>query len=389
MTARITMAAALALLLVLVSCGDDGGGSTATSAATSVVVTDSSVNLRGVCPDKVVVQTDWFPESEHGATFELLGSGYKPSKASGSVTGPLVFEGKNSGVSLEIRGGGPLTGNQNVTSQMYQDDSILLGFVNTDEAIKLYATNPTVAVVAPQDKSPMAIMWREDKHPNAKTIVDIAKEVNRISVFAGTTFIDYLVAAGLVPEGKVDRNYQGDKVLTRDGDTAAQQGFITSEPYQYATLASGPIKVADQLIDDIGWRVYPEALAVKASKLKDPKVQECLARLVPMFQHAQIDYAKDPSRADAAIIATNKAYDSFWHYAQGDADFSLKAQLTAGIIANGSNSTLGDFDLGRVDDLITKARPLFKSQNIDVPAGLRAENIVTNQFIDPSVSFTP
>src|SRR4051812_7250255 len=172
MTARITIAAALALVMVGVSCGDDSQASTTTSASTAAVVNDPSVNLRGVCPDKVVVQTDWFPESEHGATFELLGPGYKASKGSGSVTGPLVFEGQNTGVSLEIRGGGPLTGNQNVTSQLYQDDSILLGFVNTDEAIKLYATNPTISVVAPQDKSPMAIMWREDKHPNAKTIAD-------------------------------------------------------------------------------------------------------------------------------------------------------------------------------------------------------------------------
>jgi hypothetical protein len=341
-----------------------------------------------VCPSTVVVQTDWFPESEHGATFELLGASYKASKSAGSVTGPLVFEGKDTGVSLQIRGGGPLTGNQNVTSQLYQDDSILLGYVNTDEAIKLAGNNPTVAVVAPQDRSPMAIMWRQDKYPDAKTIADVAKQVDSVSVFAGTTFIDYLVAAGLVPASKVDRNYQGDKVLTRD-PAAAQQGFVTSEPYQYSTLASGPVQVAFQLVDDTGWRIYPEALAIKASKLKDAHTAACLTKLVPMFQHAQIDYAKDPAAADKAIIATNATYDSFWHYAQGDADSSLAAQLKYGIIANGSNSTLGDFDLTRVDDLITKARPLFKTQGVDVPATLAAQDIVTNQFIDPSISFTP
>src|ERR1700750_535640 len=109
MTARTIIAAAMALVLVLASCGDDDQSSSSTATSSDTVsgaarTTDQSVNLRGVCPDKVVVQTDWFPESEHGATFELLGPGYKASKASGAVTGPLVFEGKDTGVSLEIRG---------------------------------------------------------------------------------------------------------------------------------------------------------------------------------------------------------------------------------------------------------------------------------------------
>ncbi|MCU1346890.1 MAG: nitrate transporter substrate-binding protein [Acidimicrobiia bacterium] len=396
MIAKATTLVGLALVMGLAACGDDGKTAAPTTAAAPVSAGAGSptagatgFSLKGVCPDKVVVQTDWFPESEHGATFELLGPGYKASKSTGSVTGPLVFEGHDTGVQLEIRGGGPLLGAQNVTSQLYQDPSILLGYVNTDEAIKLAANNPTVAVVAPQDRSPMAILWRQDKHPNAKTIADIVKEVKSVSVFAGTTFADYLVAAGLVPDSKVDRNYQGDKVLSRSGDTAAQQGFITSEPYQYSTLATGPIPVAYELIDDTGWRVYPEPLAVKASKLTDPAVKACLAKLVPMFQHAQIDYAKDPAAADAAIIATNKTYDSFWHYGAGDAAFSLKTQLQHGIIANGSNNTLGDFDTARVDDLISKARPLFSKQGVAVPASLKATDIVTNQFIDPTIAFTP
>jgi hypothetical protein len=147
--------------------------------------------------------------------------------------------------------------------------------------------------------------------------------------------------------------------------------------------------VAAQLIDDTGWRVYPEALAVKASKLEDAATKACLGKLVPMFQHAQVDYAKDPTRANDAIIATNSTYNSFWHYAKGDADFSLATQVKNGIISNGSDKTLGDFDLARVDDLITKARPLFKTRGVDVPASLHAQDIVTNDFIDPTVSFAP
>jgi hypothetical protein len=33
------------------------------------------LNLRGVCPATVVVQSSWFPQSEHGALYQLLGKG--------------------------------------------------------------------------------------------------------------------------------------------------------------------------------------------------------------------------------------------------------------------------------------------------------------------------
>ena len=333
----------------------------------------------------MIVQTDWFPESEHGATYQLMGTGYKASKDTGSVVGPLTFQGKDTGVKLEIRGGGPLVGNQTVVSQMYKDDKILFGFVSTDEAIKFFKDQPTVAVVAPQDKSPQIILWDKAKHPGAKTIADISKEVKEVLVFQGATYIDYLVAAGIVPKDKVNTNYKGDKLLVKDGANTAHQGFATAEPFQYSKLDTGAIQVGYQLVFDTGWELYPEALSVRADKLKDDKTKSCLKKLVPMFQQAQVDYLKSHAAADKVIIDTNKVYDSFWKYEQSDADESVKQQLALKIADNGTNKTLGDFDMARVEGFIKKALPVFKSAATPVKEDLKASDIVTNDYIDTKI----
>ena len=70
----------LAFALLATACGgDDGEGSTSTTAGTETTTsgggtaTDDAVDLKGVCPDNIVIQTDWFPEAEHGALYNMVG----------------------------------------------------------------------------------------------------------------------------------------------------------------------------------------------------------------------------------------------------------------------------------------------------------------------------
>ena len=360
-----------------------------TTTAHSMAAMGAEGSLKGVCPDKVIVQTDWFPEAEHGATFQLMGADAKPSKDTGSVVGSLTFKGKAQGVQLEIKGGGPLLGDQTVVSQMYKDPSILLGYVSSDEAIKFSTDTPVVGVVAPQDKSPQVILWDKKSHPNAKTIADIAKEVDEVTVFGGATYIDYLVAAGIVPKAKANFNYKGDKILAKPGaDKIAHQGFATAEPFQYAHLDTGAVDVGYSLVYDTGWKLYPEALSVRAAALKDPKTTACLKLLVPMFQHAQIDYIADHAAADKIIIATVAAYDSFWKQSQADTDNSVKLQKELAIVGNGETPTLGDFEDARLADFIKKAIPILTADGkTKVKADLKPSDIATNEFIDKTISY--
>jgi hypothetical protein len=46
---------------------------------------------------------------------------------------------------------------------------------------------------------------------------------------------------------------------------------------------------------------------------------------------------------------------------------------------------LGNFDPARVDQSIKLLEPIFKAKGVPVPAGLKASDLVTNKFIDPSI----
>ena len=60
-----------------------------------------------------------------------------------AVTGELMASGGvDTGVKIEVRVGGPAIGFQQVTAQLYTDDSILLGYVSNDEAVQNSADKP-------------------------------------------------------------------------------------------------------------------------------------------------------------------------------------------------------------------------------------------------------
>jgi hypothetical protein len=137
------------------SCGGNGdeGGSKPSG---TTAPTDASVSLAGTCPDTIVVQTDWDPESEYGVYYHMLGPNPDIDTDHKRVTAPLVSGGKDTGVKLEVRLGGPSIGFEPVSSQMYKDTSITLGQVSTDEAIRFSAKQATQAVVAPMETSPFS-----------------------------------------------------------------------------------------------------------------------------------------------------------------------------------------------------------------------------------------
>jgi len=56
-----------------------------------------------------------------------------------------------------------------------------------------------------------------------------------------------------------------------------------------------------------------------------------------------------------------------------------------GLVANGPDGVMGKFDLERVNDLIEKAIPVYTALGQTPKDGLTAEDIVTNEFLDPSI----
>ena len=373
-----------AALLIVASCSNDDVATDATTpaeTATTVGAEQPNPNdLSQVCFSPIVVQTDWFPQAEHGGIYELLGDDYQVDAERGATTGSLVFRGVDTGVDLEIRAGGPFIESPVVT-EMFLDGSIMFGYIGTDVALSRQAETPTLAVFNALSVNPQVIMWDATKHPDAKTIADIAAEVSAISVFGDRPFMRYLVGEGVVPADKVDGNYKGNLLLTTDD--VAHQGFATSEPYRYLNLDSGAISVAYQLLHDTGWTSYPQNLAI--NKLRLDALRGCLTKLVPMMQHAQLDYIAAPQRTNAIIIAAVKAFDTFWTQDESLTAYAVDTMLSLGIIANGDTPTFGDFESPRIDDFITKAIPILRAQGVEVP-DLTAADIATNEFLDPTIS---
>src|SRR5262245_30301391 len=89
---------------------------------------ESAGSLKGICPQTIVIQSDWFPTPERGVAYYLVGPNGNIDAKRGRYSGKFG----NTGVNVEVRAGGPYTGFAPFTAVMYKDPSIFFGFMPTD-----------------------------------------------------------------------------------------------------------------------------------------------------------------------------------------------------------------------------------------------------------------
>ena len=372
---------ALAVLaLVVAACGDDEA-EVATTAPAPTTTEASMASLADVCPSTIVVQTDWFPEAEHSELYQLAGPGGEIDSTNGTYTNEIG----DTGVMLQVRAGGPYIGFQNDISLLYSDDEIHLAYTNTDEQVRLSATQPTIGIAAPRDKNPQIVMWDPAVY-SFDSFADIGASGATLLYFEGATYIDYLLGKGWVSEDQIDASYDGSPARFIAEGNLVQQGFASAEPYQYQNEFTDWGKPVDfMLIHDSGLEMYPQLLATKPDIVE--QYRDCWELFVPMIQQAQVDYAADPAATNATIVEIVAALDSFWQYSPGVAQYSHDAQLELGLIGNGPNDTIGDFDIARVNEVIALLSEIYGPQALNTwDPNVTATDIVTNEFIDPSIS---
>ena len=388
---RTVVAAAAGIVLTafgLTACADGSGDSGATAAATAAA---GGIDLSGVCPATVVVQTDWNPEADHGHLYELVGPGYTVDANQKTVTGDLVAGGKPTGVKIEVRAGGPAIGFTQASAQMYTDKDITLGYVSTDEAVQLSDKFPTTAVFAENDKSPMMIMWDPAKYPDVTDIKSLGTALKDsggvIRYFNGAAYMSYLIGSGILDESVTDGSYDGTPAnFVAAAGKDAQQGFATAEPYIYENEVPAwgkPVKL--ETIHDTGFPLYPEAMSVRSGDLE--KLTPCLKKLVPVMQQADVDYITDPSTTNALILDLVKQYNNGWVYSQGVADFAVKQMKDLEIASNGDNAYVGDMDEARIQKIIDTMTPIYTEAGAPPKSGLVATDLFTNEFLDQSIGF--
>jgi len=379
---RLAAVAAVLAVVLLAACTNDSNSNGNSTTPAPQAASGDALNLKGVCPDPIVFQKDWQPESEHGFLYNLVGKGYKADTNKKKVTGPLVAQGKDTGVKIEIRTGGPAVGFQPVPQVMYTDPSINLGFVATDEAVQFSEKQPTTAVFAQMDISPLSIIWDPATYPQFNIIADVGQSDAKVLYTKGLSYMEFLVGSGILKRSQLDGSYDGSPALfVQSGGKAAFQGFATSEPYLYEHEIKQwgkPLKYS--LVNDAGFVTYFSSVSIRAAD--KAKLAPCLKKLVPILQQSQIDFIANPEPAIAVILDLVQQYKTGWVYSKGLAEYSAKALKQLGMVENGPDGVLGNFDMARVNKIMQIMTPIMAGQKQQVKQGLKAEDIATNEFIN-------
>jgi hypothetical protein len=340
------------------------------------------------CPATVKIATDWFPEAEHGHLYELVGPDPTFEATSEySVTGPLMASGEYTGVDVTIVSGGSARPDfLQPDGMLYAEEDILLGYVGSDEAVVHSNTYPTIGIFAPLEKDPQMIMWDPATLTDVETIADLGAAGTSIRVFPGGYYIDYFIDSGVLSADQIDSTYDGaPDVFVASGGTIAQQGFASAEPYIYENEISAWGKpVAFELINDAGYPKYPAVVSTKPENVTE--YADCFAALVPVLQQAEVDFYSDPAETNALILDAVEAYATFWVYSDAVAEYSVETQLGIGLVSNGHDDIIGNVDPERVQSLIDIATGMYADDaEKDIRTDLTAEDLFTDQFIDPSI----
>ena len=349
-----------------------------------------SADLSGVCPDPLVVQTDWFPESEHGAMYELLGDDYVVDAENKVVRGSMTLDGQDLGIDWEVRTGGPAIGFSPPSQWMVADDSIHFGYAATDQQIEHWNEAPLISVVATLEINPQMIMWDPQTYPDIETIADIGEAGITVNVFGGWTFPEVLIGQGIWSRDQVDPSYNGSPTrFVDEGGAIAQQGFASSEPYTYEEVLEDWGKpVSFDLLHNTGFQVYAQTLGIRPGDLEE--LRPCLERVVPVVQQAVVSYITDPDRANAIIVDAVEQFEDLWVYASGNADYGVRTMRELDLVGNGPDDIVGNMEEARIAKVISdmhSANEMSVTVDWEIPEDLTADQLFTNEFIDTSIGF--
>ena len=347
--------------------------------------TASGPNLADVCPENIGIQLQWQPQSDMGAVFAMLGPGYRVDTDGKSVTGPLVAGGLDTGVELTLKSGGPAIGFQSVTSQMYVDDSAMLGIVHGDQLIAAAAKQPVVGVTPLLKYSPAILMWDPQSHPQWSSVADIGKTDTTVVVSKDQIFPQWMVSKGLLKQSQIDTSYDGAPSRFVGDPTFAQQGFANSEPYTYEfDTPAWSRPVAYGLIKDVGYDIYASNVVVRADRLQ--QFAPCLKKLVPIIQQSGVDYVAAPEETNKVIVDVVGQDPTYSPYTEAEAAYSAKLLTDKGLMANEDSGAFGVYNEARVQRNVDDLRPVLAATGNDVPDTTSAADLFTNQFTDKSIS---
>ena len=382
---RLLVVAVLAALAA--GCGATQEASGAGQPVSRAASATERVNLAGVCPSRIVIQTAWTPESTHGGLFQLLGKDFAVDTAKKRAIGRLVAHGGvDTGVELELRAGGPALNNQPIASLMKQDPSITLGQNSLEDGIGNATDLRTTAVFSPYFTDPVVFMWDPTRHPDWHNLNDIGQTDTKVITFRSAE-IDFLVGAGILRLGQIDFSFDGAPDRLATDRSIVVGGFITNDPWTYAKLG---IAVEHDFVSDRGYPNYRNQIVIRTAD--KPKLDQCLRRLVPVMQQAMADVAADPAPAMRAVADTAATY-KLLPYSYEQAMYGAQTATCLGLIDIGPQQAFGETAPDRVQRMLDILRPIYAGgtpagqtqKRTPLPADLTAGQLATNEYLDPSI----
>jgi hypothetical protein len=198
--------------------------------------------------------------------------------------------------------------------------------------------------------------------------------------------MEYLVGAGILKRTQVDGSYDGSPSrFVSEGGKIAQMAFATNEPYLLEhEIDEWGKPVEFQLLHDTGYPIYPRTtLAIRTGDKQ--ALTPCLQKLVPIIQRAQVDFMSQSKPTVDLILKLVDAYGGGFVYTRGLANYGVEQLRLLGLVSNGTNRTLGDFEPKRVQRVLDIVMPIFAGQNKELKPNLKPEDVATNQFIDRTI----
>ena len=388
MKATRAIALASATAITLAACGSDSD-SDATEDTTAATTADAEADAEGSaddvdlaaaeCPTELVIQTDWFPELEHGGTYQLIGPDGTADKDTVSYSGPIQEQYAVGGIeTVTIR---TVNGDKSNTSVLADGDADF-AYITSSDLIKNSAAVPLVAIAKTLDQDPQMVMWDPTQN-DVQDPTDIAGTGAEVLHFIDTGYIDYMISEGIMTEEQSNPSYDGsDSTWVAAGGDFFQQGFATNEIYKYendiAWKDGGPADVSFYTVGDLGFENYPATITMLQSRADE--LDSCLTQLVPVMQQAWIDYLADPKPITDTMISINEIHDGFWTLSEGLNESGLALVESAGYAVNSADGTYCSLDPERMQTLYDILQPIYEDQGIAIADNV--EDVYDNKYCE-------
>lgn len=348
--------------------------------ATSTIPPIDDGPLAGECPQQIAIQTASLPGPDVGPLYALLGDDREVDVETQTVTAPLVrTDGTFEDVELQLRSGGPAVGFRSPLSLLSSDQGLLLAQVSTAVATRDAADAPSLGVVSLTDRSRDSIIVDPATYPGVESMEAVRDARIEVRHVTDEPFIAFLTATGTLSSDQLEPGFDGEPAAFVQSDGAiAQQGDLLVEPVLLPALPQWgrPVTAVDAASE--GWAVHDDALVARPSNIQD--LRTCFGRLVPVIQSAIAAYLDDSASTNALMSDLRSRFAPLNRLTPDLMDAGVAAGAASGVFGDGANSTVGDFDLDRLESFLPELAGVFGVESI------AADELMTNEFIDPSIT---